>query len=297
MICTKTVHKTSILKSISAFVLILVLFNTASAQVTNVAVGNWSNPFIWINNHIPTGTDSVYLSNDVIVDMNCHCNALSTNGHNITINAGITFNVLNNPHDIDGHVYNTVTIGTQVWLQRNLDVSHYRNGDTIPEVTDPNVFDTITTGAWSYYNNSPANEAIYGKLYNWYAVNDLRGLAPQGWHVPGISEWTSLVNYVHGYNSGGALMDTSALWIIMNTGATNSSGFTGLPGGAGFEGTSQFYANLGYAGYWWSATEQDTAYAGYCSLSQCCGTPNYSNVIVVDYNRKVNGQSVRCVRD
>ena len=111
-------------------------------------------------------------------------------------------------------------------------MSHYRNGDSIPEVTDPNIFDTLTTGAWCNYNNDPANEAIYGKLYNWYSVNDPRGLAPQGWHVPADSEWTILTTFLGGSAiAGSALKDTSSLWGSPNTGSTNSSGFSGLPGG------------------------------------------------------------------
>ena len=81
-----------------------------------------------------------------------------------------------------------VTICNQYWMPKNLDVDHYRNGDPIPQVTDPEVWGTLTTGAWCYYNNDPANGAVYGKLYNWYAVNDPRGLAPAGWHIPTEAE-------------------------------------------------------------------------------------------------------------
>jgi len=85
--------------------------------------------------------------------------------------------------DIEGNAYNTIKINTQIWIQKNLNVSYYRNGDRIPQVTSPADWATLKIGAWCYYNNDPANESIYGKLYNWYAVNDKRGLAPIGWHI------------------------------------------------------------------------------------------------------------------
>ena len=93
---------------------------------------------------------------------------------------------------IDENCIPSITICNQVWMLKNLDVSTYRNGDPIPQVTDPTTWVGLTTGAWCYYNNDPANGAIYGKLYNWYAVNDPRGLAPTGWHVPSDAEWTEL---------------------------------------------------------------------------------------------------------
>ncbi|NQW78846.1 MAG: fibrobacter succinogenes major paralogous domain-containing protein, partial [Chitinophagaceae bacterium] len=88
--------------------------------------------------------------------------------------------------------YSSILIGTQNWMDKNLNVSTYQNGDIIQYVSDPAAWAALTTGAWCYYNNDPANNAIYGKLYNWYAVNDLRGLAPKGWHIPTDAEWTTL---------------------------------------------------------------------------------------------------------
>src|SRR5665647_2153473 len=127
----------------------------------------------------------------------------------------------------------SVTICTQVWMLKNLDVSTYRNGDLIPEVTDQTAWATLTTGAWCYNNNDPAVGVIYGKLYNWYAVNDPRGLAPTGWHVPSDAEWTTLSTCLGGDAvAGGAKKETGTThWTSPNTGATNSSGFTALPGG------------------------------------------------------------------
>jgi len=95
-------------------------------------------------------------------------------------------------------IYRTVVIGSQLWMAENLNVSHYRNGDSIPEVTDPEQWAKLTTGAWCYYNNDPEMGVIYGKLYNWYAVNDPRGLAPNGWHIPNDNERNTMINFLGG---------------------------------------------------------------------------------------------------
>lgn len=124
-----------------------------------------------------------------------------------------------------------VSIGTQVWMIKNLSTTKYRNGDVIPQVTDPVQWSTLTTGAWCYYENNPANEAIYGKLYNWYAVNDLRGLAPVGWHIPTQSEYQTLQSCLGGGAVAGGKMKTLSLWAAPNAGADNSSGFTAYPAG------------------------------------------------------------------
>ena len=153
----------------------------------------------------------------------------------------------------------SVVIGTQTWMLRNLDVARYRNGDPIPEVYAQNL---PTYGAWCYYNNDPAYGEIYGKLYNWYAVNDSRGLAPNGWHVPSGEEFTNLVTYAGGSSvAGGALKEAGTThWRSPNIGATNSSGWTGLPGG--YQGL--FISDVGS---WWSSTPvgSSTAQALYIS--------------------------------
>ncbi len=124
----------------------------------------------------------------------------------------------------------SVTIGTQIWSTKNLDVARYRNGDPIPQVTNPTQWASTRTGAWCWYNNDSATYAsTYGRLYNWYALNDPRGLAPQGWHVPTDEEWTILTDYLGGLSLSGGKMKSTTGWNAPNTGATNSSGFTGLP--------------------------------------------------------------------
>ncbi|MBM3399551.1 MAG: hypothetical protein FJY15_03185, partial [Bacteroidetes bacterium] len=149
-----------------------------------------------------------------------------------------------------------VKIGTQTWMAKNLDVSTFRNGDAIPEAKTAEewkAYTAATEAAWCYYDNNPENGKIYGKLYNWYAVNDPRGLAPKGWHIPTDKEWTSLTNYyLGGINIAGAKMKSKTGW-DNNGNGTNSSGFNGLPGGnRNFNGT---FINVGKDGYWWSSTE------------------------------------------
>jgi uncharacterized protein (TIGR02145 family) len=194
--------------------------------------------------------------------------------------------------DIDDNVYQTVTICDQVWTKKNLNVSRYRNGDVIPQVTNPTQWANLTTGAWCYYNNDPANGAIYGKLYNWYAVNDLRGLAPSGYHIPTDAEWNTLTDCLGGeFIAGGKMKESGTThWNSPNIGATNSSGFTGLPGGVLDNMAFKF---INEQGYWWSSTEytpgSSSAWAiDIFSTSEEFGKPlPYKNY----------GLSVRCIKD
>ena len=151
-----------------------------------------------------------------------------------------------------------VTILNQVWMTKNLDVEYYCNGDVIPQVTDPNAWSKLTTGAWCYYNNDPAMGAIYGKLYNWYAVNDPRGLAPIGWHVPSDAEWTALITFLGGeYAAGGKLKEAGTLhWLSPNTGATDEKGFSALPGGNRVDYNGKF-EKINSDGGWWSSSESE----------------------------------------
>jgi uncharacterized protein (TIGR02145 family) len=183
----------------------------------------------------------------------------------------------------------SVTIGTQIWSSQNLSVATYRNGDPIPQVTDPTAWANLTTGAWCWYNNDSATyAATYGRLYNWYAVNDPRGLAPQGWHVPTDAEWTTLTNFLGGESVAGTAMKSTAGW-YNNGNGTNSSGFSGLPGGyCSNDGT--FYYVGGY-GYWWSASAFDITNALNLNLNYNNSNVNRNN------NNKTNGFSVSVVRD
>ncbi len=185
----------------------------------------------------------------------------------------------------------SVKICDQIWAIKNLTVSKYRNGDAIPYVTDPSVWSILTIGAWCWYNNDSATySSIYGKLYNWYAVNDSRGLAPDGWHIPSDAEWSVLSASSCIMNNGGRLKDTSN-WINPNTGATNSSGFTGLPGGyRAPDGTFQLFGT--YALFWSSTiASSNTTDALYMSIK------NFNTIISRLNYTKVAGFSIRCVKD
>lgn len=149
----------------------------------------------------------------------------------------------------------SVTICSQIWTLENLDVETYRNGDVIPQVTDPIAWENLTTGAWCYYNNDSANGPIYGKLYNWYAVTDPRGLAPIGYHVPTDAEFETLIVTCLGGETvaGGKMKSTgTTLWNSPNTDATNSSGFTGLPAGSrNYDGQ---FLSINDSAAWWTST-------------------------------------------
>jgi len=185
----------------------------------------------------------------------------------------------------------SVTICSQVWMSRNLDVVSYRNGDPIPQVSDPVQWKNLTTGAWTYVNGDPSTNATYGKLYNWYAVNDSRGLAPTGWHVPSYTEFASLANCLGGdYLAGGKLKTVGTTdWMAPNTGATNSSGFSALPGGK--RNNQGVYGGFGYSGELWTSTQQlpgnSWAFHIYY-LTAGTGFPN---------PEKMEGLPVRCIKD
>ena len=187
--------------------------------------------------------------------------------------------------------YPSVLIGAQYWMEKNLEVTTYRNGDPIPYVTDATAWAALTTGAWCYYNNDPANGSLYGKLYNWYAVNDPRGLAPTGWHVPTDDEWTTLSTTLGGDAVAGGKMKVAGTtrWTTPNTGATNESGFAGLPGG--FRSTNGSFYDVGSFGYWWSSTEDYATYAWLRDLLYINGVIDRAS------GSKRDGFSVRCLRD
>jgi len=197
--------------------------------------------------------------------------------------------------DIDGNLYHTVQIGNQCWTQSNLKTSKYRNGDSIPTGLSNSQWSSTTSGAYAIYDNNSVNDGLYGKLYNHYAVTDSRGLCPTGWHVPSDAEWTTLVNQLGGSSvAGGALKSTAMQptpggWNSPNTGATNSSGFTALPGG--LRGSFGDFLNLSSFGFWWSSSVSSGSDAWYRLL-------NYSDSNFTRFdNDRTLGFSVRCCRD
>lgn len=188
-----------------------------------------------------------------------------------------------------------VTIGKQVWMTQNLNVDKFRNGDPIPEAkTDEEWSKAGENGepAWCYYNNNPDNGDRYGKLYNWYAVNDPRGLAPEGWKIPSDEEWSRLADFLGGESVAGTKMKSTDFWADYggkSGNGTNESGFSGLPGGYrnGFGSFDYF----GEGGFWWSSTEYNTSNAWYRFLIYFNGNVNWNS------SNKEDGFSVRCLRD
>lgn len=209
--------------------------------------------------------------------------------------------------DIDGNVYKTIEIGNQIWMAENLNVSRYRNGDTIQNITDSASWYGLTSGAWCYYEENMAYGMQYGKLYNWYAVNDPRGICPDGWHIPTDAEWsileiylgmhpsdTATEFYARGYsaNLGGQLKSDNGEWdnIYIELENTNESGFSALPGGLR-NNSQEDFQGVHFSAVFWSISEYDIDRAWCRSLARDhpgvgrFGHPKYF------------GKSCRCVQD
>jgi uncharacterized protein (TIGR02145 family) len=203
--------------------------------------------------------------------------------------------------DIDGNVYHVVTIGTQVWMAGNLKTTKYNDGTAIPNIIDNTAWAAPTTGAYSDYSNTPANSTTYGRLYNWYAVdnnaatkvasNGGKNVCPTSWHVPNDAEWTTLITFLGGETvAGSKLKETGTThWTAPNAGATNETGFTALPGGLRYD--SGTYDTIRSLGDWWSSTEYSTTVAWDRGVySSYAGVGRYGS-------NKQSGFSVRCLRD
>lgn len=193
--------------------------------------------------------------------------------------------------------FKTIQIGSQEWMAENLDVIHFRNGDTIFEANSYEEWEQATIKAipaWCYYNNDPENGKKYGKLYNWWAVSDPRGLAPEGWHIPSDEEWIELAEYLGGIDIAGAKMKSETGWKDNGNG-NNQSGFSGLPGGyrsherPGFLG-GPFYEE-GLSAHFWSTTRYLVDNVWSRNLSS-----QNSNLGKKSYVRTA-GLSVRCIKD
>jgi uncharacterized protein (TIGR02145 family) len=185
----------------------------------------------------------------------------------------------------------SIKIGSQIWMRTNLDVDHYRNGDPIPQVTDPEEWSKLTTGAWCYYNNDPAMGAIYGKIYNWYAIKDQRGLLESGWRVPNESDWAKLTSFLNGGNvAGGKLKEQGTVhWYYPNNNASNLTGFSALPGGyRSFDG---IFVGLGSNADFWCYSNEASSGAWDMYLH------NDNDYLSKDSIYKSDGFSVRLVKD
>jgi uncharacterized protein (TIGR02145 family) len=205
----------------------------------------------------------------------------------------------------DGRTYKTIKIGNQEWMAENLNVSTYRNGDSIPHMQEKgkkmtfkmNVgWLTANKGAWCYYETENGIDTTYGKLYNWFVVNDSRELAPKGWHVPTSEDWKQLGEALGGKDSAGSKMKSTYGW-EENGNGTNESGFEGFPGGLrGGEEGGKFFGK-GLVSYWWTSTRVVGAFAYYCWLSYSSNTFNYKHNMSNNNAKGFIGLSVRCVKD
>jgi uncharacterized protein (TIGR02145 family) len=268
---------------------------TSSGNATVTARGVvWStspNPTITLTTKTYNGTGTGAFTSNIsglTPGTTYYLRAYATNSVGTAYGNQVSFTTAQTPV-VDTSI-SSVTIGTQIWSNKNLSVARYRNGDPIPQVTDSTQWANLTTGAWCWFNNDSATyAATYGRLYNWFAVNDPRGLAPQGWHVPTDGEWTILTNYLGGESVAGGKMKSTTGWISPNTGATNSSGFTGLPGG-GRSFNSNFF-NFGHTCFWWSSSAFDSSIAWYRYLYFINSSVTKGSVY------QTFGLSVRVIRD
>jgi uncharacterized protein (TIGR02145 family) len=250
------------------------LLNNGAFTIQTCATGSYS-----LRGYDTTDPNNIKVSQIINVTVN----SSGANAGNISTCS----NIFGTVTDIDGNIYTTVLIGNQWWMAENLRTATYANGEPIPNVTNNAAWSQLSSGAWCNFNNSLANDTAYGKLYNLYTTVDPRGLCPTGWHVPSDGEWTVLTDYLGGTLIAGGKMKATTDWNAPNTGATNESGFLGLPGGSRNGGNGGFDDG----GTWWSSSEFDTDNAWLRSL--------LSSAIIVyrGYGPKDTGKSVRCVRD
>ena len=204
-------------------------------------------------------------------------------------NAAIPYGTMT---DQQGNTYRTVQIGNQLWMAENLKTTQYRNGDAIPNITDNTVWANTLDGACCSYENNISNDCPYGKLYNWYAVNDSRNICPTGWRVPSSSDLSNLVAFLGGPSRAGGKMKSTGtqFWYSPNIGATNESGFSGLPGAYRLNNGS-FGAPLRDGGFWWTTFS-------FGDIALFSALVSYETVIYNSgYNPKKFGYSVRCIKE
>jgi uncharacterized protein (TIGR02145 family) len=258
---------------------------TANPTVANSKITNGTNIGTFTSNITGLASGTTY-----------YLRAFATNGIGTSYGDQITFLsqglVPATFTDFDGNVYHAVVIGTQTWMVENLKTTHYRNGAAITNVTIRTTWNKLTTEAYCWYNNDPSNKVLYGAMYNWFAVNDSRNIAPAGWHVPTEAEWVTLGDYLGGtFLASGKLKESGVThWKTPNEGATNSSGFTGLPGGARGFNTGDFQQWHEF-GYFWSNTMSNNgeAYERHLYYN--------TNIFQSSSSNPRSGNSVRCIRD
>jgi uncharacterized protein (TIGR02145 family) len=246
------------------------------ASLALVMIGTASSAQLFMNIHLNTGE---------VVQVEVSTIDSITYTYVYTPGPGVT--------DIDGNTYPTLIYGNgQEWMAANLRTANYANGDPIPTVVIMDEWCELGTGAWVHYEQDAQYEDPYGKLYNWFAVDDARNVCPAGWHVPSDVEWTALVDYLGGPLDAGGKMKTvgTAYWQDPNVLATNESGFSGV-GGGGAQGVLCTFGALGTEGTCWSSTPWSTTGAWFYSLNAGYGQVGSGT------QYRGTGFSVRCVRD
>jgi len=234
--------------------------------------------------------------NKVIAVRSFYVNSKTQNGNNPSISdehSNSVNNVQSNKlTDIDGNVYKTVTIGSQTWMAENLKTTHYQNGDSIQTGIDNVTWGKLKSGAYCNYENKESNGTIYGHLYNWYAAQDSRNIAPKGWHLPTEDEWKILTDYLGGEIVAGSKLKETGItyWLNPNIGATNESRFSALPGGARYK--DGVYREINWnSNFWTSTTYENFGRKSLINLSY-----DKSNIFNTD-RPKETGSSIRCIKD
>jgi len=191
----------------------------------------------------------------------------------------------------DGKIYKTVVIGTQTWMAENLNTVKFQNGDPIPEAKSDDEWLQAAENeqpAWCYFNNDKVYEGKFGRLYNWYALNDPRGLAPRGYSVPNNYDWDILINFMGGIDNMGLKLKSTKGWFNSGNG-TNSVGFNGLPGG--FRYSVGTYGEIGNYGFWWSSSSDNDPHSAWVfGLNTSTNSIQFSNW-------KAGGMSIRCIKE
>ena len=214
--------------------------------------------------------------------------AYATNSAGTGYGNQVSFTTLPVIIDASNNRYSSIVINGLEWLTTNLKTTKYANGDSISNVVIDGSWGLSNSGAWSFYNNDPSNDVIYGKIYNWYAVNDPRGLCPSGWHVATENNWQSLVTPFGGYGAAANELKTTTTWTLPNSN-TNTSGFSALPGGGRASGGN--FADINNRGGWWTSSTSGPIISKYISMIF-----NSDSVGLFDIDIK-SGFSVRCVKD
>ncbi len=246
----------------------------------------------WTDNGSGQGTFTSTYSTGLQANTTYYVRAYASDHNgNVWYGGNVTFTLLSAPiTDIDGNTYNTIQIGSQTWMKENLKTTKYRDGTSITYISSNSSWQNTTSGAYCNYDNNSSNANIYGRLYNWYAVNNNKKICPNGWHIPTDADWNILINYLGGENvAGGKMKEAGTVHWQTNVGGTNSSGFTALP--SGYRLISGSYDGINSTTYFWSST---LSYANAVKTKKLYS----SGIKVISDDVAYNwGSPCRCVKD